>query len=134
MSYFEIRKASDIKGLGAFATQDIPACTILDEAQVLVMKQKDWIQIQDTVLYNYSFEWNDPDESDDDDWEVAAFAMSPCEFINHSYTPNSKYIIDKEKRVITFSTIRDIASGEELTVNYNGTVDDCKPVWFDVEE
>jgi SET domain-containing protein len=32
-----------------------------------------------------------------------------------------------------FSTLRDIACGEEITVNYNGLVDDKSPMWFETE-
>jgi hypothetical protein len=32
-----------------------------------------------------------------------------------------------------FTATKHISKGEELTVNYNGLVDDKSPVWFEVE-
>jgi hypothetical protein len=38
------------------------------------------------------------------------------------------------KRIIEFFAYQDITMGEEITVNYNGRVDDLSPTWFDVIE
>jgi SET domain-containing protein len=34
-------------------------------------------------------------------------------------------------QTIYIQTVRDIRSGEELTINYNGDWDDAKKVWFE---
>ena len=35
-----------------------------------------------------------------------------------------------EEETIMIKTVREIAAGEELTINYNGDWNDEKPVWF----
>ncbi|MFX1361814.1 MAG: SET domain-containing protein-lysine N-methyltransferase, partial [Promethearchaeota archaeon] len=62
-----------------------------------------------------------------------AITLSISQFINHSFEPNVKYLYDYKEKAIEFSAIRDISEGEELTMNYNGLVDDRTPVWFDLE-
>ena len=49
---------------------------------------------------------------------------------NHSYEPNARYEDCRADQV--FVAIRDIADGEEITVNYNGEPGDRSPVWFEV--
>ena len=38
------------------------------------------------------------------------------------------------EQIIEFVTVQKIAAGEEITINYNGIVDDMEPLWFDVLE
>jgi SET domain-containing protein len=52
---------------------------------------------------------------------------------NHSYRPNARYV-DLAGRTKLFTAIRDIAAGEEITVNYNGEPGDETPVGFEVVE
>ena len=54
--------------------------------------------------------------------------------MNHSFIPNVKYQYEYETQTIEFVAIENIKRGEELTVNYNGIVEDLSPVWFEVEE
>jgi SET domain-containing protein len=42
--------------------------------------------------------------------------------------------MDFEKEIISVQAIRDIAEGEEITVNYNGDWDDKTKVWFETSE
>jgi hypothetical protein len=51
---------------------------------------------------------------------------------NHSYRPNARYV-DLAGRTKVFTALRDIAAGEEITVNYNGEPGDVTPVGFEVE-
>jgi len=44
-----------------------------------------------------------------------------------------EYVYNNRNRIIKFVAIRDIDTGEEFTVNYNGNIHDKSPVWFDVE-
>jgi len=126
---YEIRPAG-AKGRGMFATACIPAGTVLDHAQLVFLKPSDYDLVKRTTLDNYTFEWKVPVEGEDID--IMAVAMSPCQFCNHSYTPNAGYQMDYSANTIIFQTAKDIAAGEEITVNYNGKLDDKSPLWFDV--
>ena len=63
-----------------------------------------------------------------------ALAMSICQFMNHSYTPNVRYEYYYRNDSIKYIAIRNISKGDELTMNYNGAVDDKSPVWFEIDE
>ena len=62
-----------------------------------------------------------------------AFALTICQFMNHSYKPNVVYQFDYRNETIEFLTLRSIKKGEELTINYNGYVDVKSPMRFDVD-
>ena len=117
----EVKFVSQMKGKGLFAKKNIEKDTIIDIAHVIPIPNKDYKKIRKTVLYNYCYIWEDPEH-------MPAFknaiTLSVSQFINHSYEPNLKYLYDYENKAIEFSAIRDISEGEELTVNYNGLVDD----------
>jgi uncharacterized protein len=49
---------------------------------------------------------------------------------NHSYKPNA-YYRDRRNRVKEFIALRDIAAGEEITINYNGSPHDPSDVGFE---
>jgi SET domain-containing protein len=37
-----------------------------------------------------------------------------------------------DELVIDYVALRDIAPGDEITINYNGATDDRSPLWFEV--
>ncbi|MBA7481549.1 hypothetical protein ES705_23846 [subsurface metagenome] len=127
--YIKIRYISKGKGKGAFAKKDIKKNTIIDVANVILIPNKDYEKIKKTVLYDYCYIWKDPKHKPGFE---NAITLSISQFINHSYEPNIRYLYDYKNKAIEFSAIRDIKEGEELTVNYNGLVNDKSPVWFNV--
>ena len=52
---------------------------------------------------------------------------------NHSYKSNCEYEMDFETELIQVKTICTVKAGEELFINYNGSWNDEKPVWFDTK-
>lgn len=78
------------------------------------------------ALNDYVFTWDDPQFPD----HMNAIAFSICEFMNHSFDPNVKYTYDYDTQTIEFKAIKNINQGEELTINYNGRVNDRSSVWF----
>lgn len=127
--YIKIRYISKGKGKGAIAKKDIKKNTIIDVANVILIPNKDYKKIKKTVLYDYCYIWKDPKRKPEFE---NAITLSISQFINHSYEPNIKYLYDYKEKAIEFSAIREIKEGEELTVNYNGLVNDKSPVWFNV--
>ena len=53
---------------------------------------------------------------------------------NHSYNSNCEYFMEFEKGTMYVKTVKEIKSGEELTVNYNGNFNNRKKVWFDAKQ
>jgi SET domain-containing protein len=41
--------------------------------------------------------------------------------------------MDFEHELMIIKTLRKIAAGEELFINYNATPDDATPIWFDAQ-
>ena len=118
------------KGKGVFAKKDIKSETLVIIGQVLLLSNQEYESLQDTILWNYVFEWDDPKYNGEN---PAAIPLSVGQFINHSYQPNLRYEYDYENLTIKYYAIRNIIESEELTVNYNGIIDDKSPVWFEVE-
>jgi len=129
--YIEVKFISTKKGRGAFAKKPIEKGTLIDVANVVLIPNKDYRKIKKTQLYNYCYIWEDPKHIPA---VKNAITLSVSQFINHSYAPNLKYLYDYNNRAIEFFAIQNIEKGEELTVNYNGLVDDTSPLWFKVHD
>jgi uncharacterized protein len=119
--------ATSEKGRGMFAGEKIPANTVIEEAPVIVMAQDDRKLLDKTLLHDYIFEWTPEGE------QQCCMALGYVPIYNHSYTSNCEYFMDYEQKLISIKTVRDVAEGEELTINYNGDWNDSRPVWFDVK-
>jgi SET domain-containing protein len=119
---FEIR-ILPIKGRCVFAKQAFARGSILDRAPVIVITQEDWQIIEKTGLHNYAFGWGTEQDQ-------AAIALGWGSLFNHSYEPNVFYRKLLDEQIIEFIALRDIRSGEEITVNYSGHPYGKKPMWF----
>ena len=69
----------------------------------------------------------------DDRWSIdGARGGNGTHYINHSCNPNA--FMQTVRGHLLVLALRDIAPGEEITVNYNGEPRSRKAVWFDVVE
>ena len=120
----EVRRVRG-KGRGVFARRPIEAGEVIESCPVLVLPAR---QIGDDpgrhALADFTFAWGRG---------TVALALGYGSLYNHSYEPNARYE-DLGKRTKLFVALRDIAAGEEITVNYNGEPHDRSPVWFQVVE
>lgn len=116
--------ASNDRGNGVFTNEPIPADTVVEQSPVIVMSGEERKLLDQTLLHDYIFEWN-PDGAD-----MCCMAQGYISVYNHSYTSNCEYFMNYEEKTILVKTVRGIAAGEELTINYNGDWNDEKPVWF----
>ncbi|HMY83809.1 MAG TPA: SET domain-containing protein [Saprospiraceae bacterium] len=110
------------KGRGVFTSLPIKAGDVIEICPVVVIPKDEIELIDRTVLYDYYFLWEEG---------CAAMALGYGSLYNHSYSPNVEYIMDFEDSVIIIKSLRDIASNEELTFNYNGDPFDKERIWFD---
>jgi hypothetical protein len=115
------------KGRGVYTRKAIAADTIIETAPVIVMPAEDRPHLDKTLLHDYIFEWQ-PNGAD-----MCCMALGMVPLYNHSYTSNCEYFMDYDTNTIFIQTVRDIAVGEELTINYNGTWNNTDKVWFDVK-
>ncbi|HQR94031.1 MAG: SET domain-containing protein-lysine N-methyltransferase [Bacteroidetes bacterium 24-39-8] len=114
------------RGRGVFATEAIEAQTILEISPVLVFSMEDRKKAEETLLYNYIFEWGEGHE-------LGALGLGYISIYNHSYQPNCSYQMDFDNELMTITAIHDIAVGEELFINYNADPEDQSPIWFEAE-
>lgn len=109
-------------GLGIFAQQNINSNETIETCPVLVLPRIDYPLVKQTILRNYYFMWGKT---------TCAICFGYGSFYNHSYTPNATYLKNIKDKTITFSAIKPIKKGEEITVNYNyGNSDDHSSLWI----
>lgn len=88
---------------GAFKSGDIVLCE-----PIVVLPGKEWHHIHATALHDYYFDWK-------------GFMFMPLGYVcllSHSDSPNLDWSVNKKKRLVTFTAIKDIRKGEELTFDY----------------
>jgi uncharacterized protein len=113
------------KGRGIFTRKAIKAETIIETAPVIVMTHDERLHLDQTILHNYIFEWQ-PDGQ-----QLCCMALGLIPMYNHSYQSNCEYYMDYDNNEIFIQAVRNIAPGEELTINYNATWNDETKLWFD---
>ena len=111
------------RGRGVFASEDISAGYLIEEAPVIVLPAQDRPLLDQTLLHDYIFEWGE-------DGTGCAVALGYISIYNHAHPSNCEYELDYDSSTIRVRTIREIRAGEELVVNYNGDFDNSSPVWF----
>jgi len=114
------------KGRGVFTNDDLKKNTIIEIAPVIVMSKKDRSFLDQTLLHDYIFEWGDNKRQ-------CCMALGYVPLYNHSFNSNCEYEMEFDDEVITIRTVRDVRKGEELFINYNGTFNDRKPLWFNAK-
>ena len=114
------------RGRGVFTTEALPAQTIIERAPVIVLNAEARPLLDKTLLHDYIFEWGESQKE-------CAVALGYVSLYNHLYESNCEYVMNFRKAMITVRTVRAIAVGEELFINYNGDWNNGKPVWFDVK-
>lgn len=115
---------SQNRGRGVFATEAIQINTTIEIAPVIVLTKEHRTIVEQTLLYDYIFEWGE-------DHKSAAVALGYVSIYNHTIHPNCLYEMDYENETISIITIKDITAGDELFINYNAEIDQESPVWFE---
>ncbi|HNB81066.1 MAG TPA: SET domain-containing protein-lysine N-methyltransferase [Chitinophagaceae bacterium] len=113
------------KGWGVFTKEAIPADTLIEVSPVVVMSAKEKVLLDQTRLHDYIFHWQD---------EECCMATGLVPVYNHSPLSNCEYFQDYENGTISIRSVREIAPGEELCINYNGDFNNSDPVWFELSD
>lgn len=113
------------RGRGVFALRAIHAGETVERAPVIEIPGPQWDHLAQTVLHDHCFAWG-PALQD------AAIVMGHGSFYNHSYAPNARFIRHLGERVMAYVARRDIAAGEEITINYHEGQESQEPLWFHV--
>lgn len=113
-----------LMGRGVFSSGPIDADAVIETAPVIVLSAEERVLLDQTSLHDYIFEWGE-------DRKQCCMALGYVPVYNHSHTSNCEYEMDYENRLISIRTVRPVAAGEELFINYNGDWNDARPVWFE---
>jgi uncharacterized protein len=114
------------RGRGIFTSKNIPAGKTIEISPVIVMSEQEKILLDQTLLHDYIFHWGK-------DEKQCCVALGYVSIYNHDSLSNAEYEMDFSAAIIRISTVRDIKSGEEILINYNGIWNNPKPVWFDIQ-
>ena len=113
------------KGRGVFSSVAIPPDQLVESCYtILVESEEDRQLLKATMLANYIFTWNE-------ERTVSAIALGYGCLYNHSASANTRYSMNYETGSIEFYSIREIAAGEELTINYTGDPQSGSMTWFE---
>ena len=130
-SLIEVRRDTS-KGRGArgvYARAPIPSGTEIERVPVILIPKaqvfgENLMSRNAARISWYVFSWNVPTKR-----EYVAVALGYGSIYNHSYTPNAVYACHAPD-AISYTALRDIEPGEEVTINYNGKPDDLSPMYF----
>jgi uncharacterized protein len=115
------------KGRAVFTKHRIAVGEVIEDSPVIVMQKVDRIHLDKTLLHDYIFEWGHNKDQ-------CCMALGLIPIYNHSYESNCEYFMNFDEDNIIVKTVRPVAAGEELTINYNGDWNDDKTVWFEVRK
>ncbi len=111
-------------GLGVFAHAPIEQGEIIEQAPVIeVTNRFERFLLKRTALRNYYYQWG-PER------KQVALSTGYGSLYNHAYEPNASYEKNIKENYITFTALRPIQAGEEITVNYNGRPHDATTLWI----
>lgn len=110
------------KGRGVFATRAITKDELVEAAPVIVMPARDQNLLHASLLNDYVYEWRDS----------IAVALGYGSLYNHSWDPNLEYRKRHAEALIEYVALRDVAEGEELTINYSSSRPDRGDLWTDL--
>jgi SET domain-containing protein len=111
------------RGRGVFTAQELAVGQLIECSPVIVLPAADRVLLDRTLLHDYIFEWN-PQQHE------CCMALGYVPLYNHGCPSNCEYEMDFEAMQISIRTVRAIAKGEELLINYHGDFDNPNAVWF----
>jgi SET domain-containing protein len=111
-------------GRGVFATENFKRGDLIESAPIIVVSKNEWEEMRESILKNYVFRWGDD----------KALVLGYGVLYNHSFSPNGRYLSNKDKLTMDFYAYKDITAGEEILINYNGDPKDQSALWFKVIE
>ena len=121
--------ARGARGRGVMAERAIAAGELVERAPVLIIPEADRAAVDPTNVGNYIFMWEHDTVAQDlyTGTGRAAVVLGYTSLVNHSDTPNCDFVRHIDALALDLLALRDIAPGEELTIDYGLTL------WFTPE-
>ena len=109
-------------GIGVFAKQPIAMGDVVEHCPVLVLEPEDARFATEGSLSGYVYDWEDG---------RTAVALGCGSLYNHDPDPSAHYRTGDDGQSLVILARRDIAAGEEITIDYTGggAID----LWFDLD-
>jgi len=98
-------------GQGVFTTEPIPPNTTLEECHHLRLQSDECEGLLSDYVYGL-------ENDEKDDVEYFSLPLGYGSIFNHADNHNTEYWHDVHRDLIVFYTIKDVAAGEQLFVNY----------------
>ncbi len=114
-------KESPGKGRGVFALKNIKKSEVIEVAPLIVLEFSEFIGTNWNSMFDYYF-WLD---------DFVVLALGYGSLYNHTDENNAKYEINKDKKEMKITALKDISKGEEVFLNYKGSSDSKIPLWFE---
>lgn len=122
MQYFVQIKMTKGKGRGVFATKNFVKDEIIEICPIIFLDDSEAKYCDPTILGHYMYEWNHEHDG--------ALPLGYGLLYNHSFTPNAVYERDFANNQMLYKAIKNIKTGEEILINYNGEPDNMDPYHF----
>lgn len=114
--------SSQIHGRGVFCAHPLTAGDVIEICPVIVLPGHEKDVLSHSLLYEYYYLWGEHQEQ-------CAIALGYGSLYNHSVRANAEFTPDYNDDTIIFTALRDIETGEEITVDYQGGRTD-HALWF----
>ncbi|MFH0749940.1 MAG: SET domain-containing protein [Candidatus Gottesmanbacteria bacterium] len=123
MNLSVVVKETGKKGRGVFAGKNFVKGEIIETCPIVYLSPKERTHCEHTILAYYLYPWTS--------MRCGAMVLGYGSIYNHSFTPNTQWKQDFHAKTMIYQAVRNIKTGEEITVNYNGKAEDQKPIdWF----
>lgn len=115
------------RGRGVVAGGPIAAGTLVERSPVLIIPAEHRASVDQTIVFTYVFMWEHGTVEEDlyRHEGRSAIALGYTSLLNHAYDPNCDFVRHIDELAIDLVARRDIAAGEELTIDYQMTL------WFE---
>lgn len=100
------------KGRGVFAARDFTSGEVIEVCPVIVLTADERLILEKTILDFYTYPWKTEKDG--------AIVLGYGSLYNHSFEPNARVLWRYATKTLALRATRNISSGEEILVNYNG--------------
>ena len=115
---------SEGRGRGVFTARELTQGDIIEFCPMVIIPEKDRINIHNSFLHDYYFLSPEPDPQ-------FCLVLGYGSIYNHGKVPNAEIVFDLPNRTLEIHCTHNIGSGDEILIDYTGGLKDAPELWFD---